>query len=139
MASLFQQTVDDALLNQALQGERAAQAKLFSLFGRPVYTLACRLLVDRQLAEDVLQDTFVEVLRNLGDFAATLPWACGSGASPSIDAWRICARPGGGCAGSCRMRMRRISSLRLNTTGTCWICSARWRSCRRRRGRWLAA
>ncbi|MDE2234580.1 MAG: PDZ domain-containing protein [Gammaproteobacteria bacterium] len=73
MASLFQQTVDDALLKQARRGDSAAQAQLFSLFGRPVYTLARQLLVDSQLAEDILQGTFVEVLRNLRDFRGDAP------------------------------------------------------------------
>lgn len=74
MASLFQQTVDDALLTRARDGEGAAQAELFNLFGRPVYNLARRLLVKPELAEDVLQDTFVEVLRNLAGFRGEAPF-----------------------------------------------------------------
>ncbi|HEX5340132.1 MAG TPA: RNA polymerase sigma factor, partial [Gammaproteobacteria bacterium] len=74
MATPFQQDVDEALLGRARQGEAAAQAELFRLFGRAVYTLARRLLVKPELAEDVLQDTFVEVLRNLSTFRGEAPF-----------------------------------------------------------------
>lgn len=74
MASPFQQTVDDAVLTRARQGEGAAQAELFVMFGSPVYNLARRLLVKPELAEDVLQDTFVEVLRNLAAFRGDAPF-----------------------------------------------------------------
>jgi RNA polymerase sigma factor (sigma-70 family) len=74
MASLFMQAVDDALLTRARQGDGVAQAELFKLFGRPAYNLARRLLVKPELAEDVLQDTFVEVLRNLAAFRGDAPF-----------------------------------------------------------------
>jgi RNA polymerase sigma factor (sigma-70 family) len=74
MASPFQQTVDDALLTRARQGDGVAQAELFKLFGRPAYNLARRLLVKPELAEDALQDTFVEVLRNLSAFRGDAPF-----------------------------------------------------------------
>lgn len=74
MASPFLQTVDDALLSRARQGEAAAQAELFRLFGRPVYSLARRLLVKPELAEDVLQDSFVEVLRSLSGYRGEAPF-----------------------------------------------------------------
>lgn len=74
MASQFQQTVDAALLARAREGEPQAQAELFRLFGRAVYSLARRLLVNPDLAEDVLQDTFVEVLRNLAAFRGEAPF-----------------------------------------------------------------
>ncbi len=73
MPSLFQQTVADSLLANARNGESAAHAELFRLFGQPVYTLARRLLIKPELAEDVLQDTFVEVLRNLSAFRGEAP------------------------------------------------------------------
>ena len=38
------------------------------LFARPIFTLARRMLVSSALAEDVLQETFVEVLCNIGRF-----------------------------------------------------------------------
>ena len=74
MASPFQQSVDVVLLSRARQGEGSAQAELFNLFARPTYNLARRLLVKPELAEDVLQDTFVEVLRNLAEFRGDAPF-----------------------------------------------------------------
>jgi RNA polymerase sigma factor (sigma-70 family) len=73
MPSLFEQTIADSLLASARSGEHAAQAELFQLFGRPVYNLARHLLLKPELAEDVLQDTFVEVLRNLTNFRGDAP------------------------------------------------------------------
>jgi RNA polymerase sigma-70 factor (ECF subfamily) len=74
MASPFQQAVDTALIERARNGEPDAQSALFDLFGRAVYNLARRLLLKPELAEDVLQDTFVEVLRKLGEFRGDAPF-----------------------------------------------------------------
>lgn len=74
MASPFQHSVDTQLLSRARQGDASAQAELFNLFARPAYNLARRLLVKPELAEDVLQDTFVEVLRNLSEFRGDAPF-----------------------------------------------------------------
>jgi RNA polymerase sigma-70 factor (ECF subfamily) len=74
MASPFQQAVDTALIERARNGEPAAQSALFDLFARAVYNLARRLLLKPELAEDVLQDTFVEVLRKLGEFRGDAPF-----------------------------------------------------------------
>lgn len=74
MASPFQQAVEPDLIERARNGEPAAQSALFDLFGRAVYNLARRLLLKPDLAEDVLQDTFVEVLRKLGEFRGDAPF-----------------------------------------------------------------
>lgn len=42
-----------------------AHARLYETFAPMVYTLACRMLASRTHAEDVLQETFVEVIRKL--------------------------------------------------------------------------
>lgn len=62
------QTVDVALLARARKGDRQAHADLYSAFAPAVYTLALRMLVSKPLAEDVLQETFVEVLRKIAGF-----------------------------------------------------------------------
>lgn len=54
-----------ATLARARAGDRAAHAELYTAFAPPVYGLARRLLDDAVLAEDVLQDTFIEVWRSL--------------------------------------------------------------------------
>lgn len=42
-----------------------AHAELYATFAPMVYTLACRMLASRSLGEDVLQETFVEVIRKI--------------------------------------------------------------------------
>ena len=60
--------VDAALLARAQHGDRDAHARLYELFAAPVFTLARRMLVSRALAEDVLQETFVEVIRKVASY-----------------------------------------------------------------------
>jgi len=60
--------VDAAILVRAQHGDRAAHAQIYGLFSGTVFTLARRMLASRALAEDVLQDTFVEVIRNVGRY-----------------------------------------------------------------------
>ena len=64
----FSQTVDDLLLARARKGDSKAVEQLFRLFEVPVYTLSRRLMRSSHDAEDVLQETFVEVIRSLGSF-----------------------------------------------------------------------
>ncbi len=61
-------TVPSEVLERARRGERAAHAELYALLAGPVFTLARRMLASSSLAEDVLQETFVEVLCNIGRF-----------------------------------------------------------------------
>jgi RNA polymerase sigma-70 factor (ECF subfamily) len=60
--------VDAATLARAQHGDRAAHADIYGLFATMVFTLARRMLASRALAEDVLQDTFVEVIRNVSHY-----------------------------------------------------------------------
>ena len=59
---------DAALLSRARRGERQAHAELYEAFAPVVYTLARRMLASATLAEDVLQETFVEVLRKIDGY-----------------------------------------------------------------------
>ncbi|HEU4616480.1 MAG TPA: RNA polymerase sigma factor [Gammaproteobacteria bacterium] len=68
---------DPAVLAQAQDGDRSAHARLYETFAPMVYTLARRILASTALAEDVLQETFVEVLRNVATCRGPLefgPW-----------------------------------------------------------------
>jgi RNA polymerase sigma-70 factor (ECF subfamily) len=56
------------IVDRAKEGDRAAQAELYAVFGGPVFTLARRMLASKALAEDVLQETFVEVICNIDRF-----------------------------------------------------------------------
>jgi RNA polymerase sigma factor (sigma-70 family) len=60
--------VDAATLARAQSGDRAAHAELYELFAGLVFTLARRMLASRAAAEDVLQDTFIEVFRKVGAY-----------------------------------------------------------------------
>ena len=57
--------VEPAIVAGAQRGDSSAQGHLYETFAPMVYTLARRMLVSPALAEDVLQETFVEVLRKL--------------------------------------------------------------------------
>jgi RNA polymerase sigma-70 factor (ECF subfamily) len=60
--------VDSAIVAGAQEGDRAAQARLYEAYSPMVYTLARRMLVSPALAEDVLQETFIEVIRKIESF-----------------------------------------------------------------------
>jgi len=66
--SNFSVTVDDLLVARARKGEDRAIELLYGMFEAPVYTLARRLCRSSHDAEDILQDTFMEVLRSLPAF-----------------------------------------------------------------------
>jgi RNA polymerase sigma factor (sigma-70 family) len=56
------------IVARARRGDRSAHAELYALFARSVFTLARRMLASSTIAEDVLQETFVEVLCKIGGF-----------------------------------------------------------------------
>jgi RNA polymerase sigma factor (sigma-70 family) len=60
--------IDERLLQQARAGDRQAHAALYRAYAPMVYTLAYRMLGAKASAEDVLQDCFVEVIRNAATF-----------------------------------------------------------------------
>jgi RNA polymerase sigma factor (sigma-70 family) len=60
--------VDEILLARAQRGNEAALEALFRHFEAPVYTLARRLTRTPHDAEDVLQETFLEVVRSIKRF-----------------------------------------------------------------------
>jgi RNA polymerase sigma factor (sigma-70 family) len=59
---------DRAMLERARRGDMKAHEVLYRSYGRPVYTLAVRILSDAATAEEVLQDTCIEVIRHLREF-----------------------------------------------------------------------
>lgn len=60
---------NDILLVQAAQhGDKRAFAQLVEKFEQRVYNLARKMMRDPQDAEDVLQETFISVYRNLNNF-----------------------------------------------------------------------
>jgi len=60
---------DDAgLLTRIRSGEPEAMSDLFDRYGTMVYSVALRVLRDASEAEDVMQETFVQVWKNPGAF-----------------------------------------------------------------------
>jgi RNA polymerase sigma-70 factor (ECF subfamily) len=60
---------EDLRLVDALRGgSDRAYEELITRFQQPVYTLALRLLSDQSEASDVVQEVFLKVFRNIGNF-----------------------------------------------------------------------
>src|SRR6266566_7330349 len=60
--------VPDILVARAQSGDLEALEALYRAFETPVYNLALRVLRRPEDAEDVLQDTFLEVVRNIKQY-----------------------------------------------------------------------
>jgi RNA polymerase sigma-70 factor (ECF subfamily) len=67
-ASSGNRSADAELVRRARAGEMAAFEELTSRYERRVYTLALRILRHEHDAEDVTQQTFLNVIEHLGDF-----------------------------------------------------------------------
>lgn len=59
---------DDELVRLASQGDQAAFTELVKNHQHEVYTLAVRMVADRELAHDVAQEAFVRAWRAIGRF-----------------------------------------------------------------------
>ena len=64
----FAVAVDEITIARARAGDEAAMEALFRRFETPVYSLARRLTRSTHDAEDVLQETFLEVVRSIRRF-----------------------------------------------------------------------
>jgi len=60
--------VPDILVARAKSGDEEALEALYRAFETPVYNLARRILRNPEDAEDVLQETFLEVVRSIGSY-----------------------------------------------------------------------
>ncbi|MSR03067.1 MAG: sigma-70 family RNA polymerase sigma factor [Gemmatimonadetes bacterium] len=58
----------EAVLPRLRTGDPEAQEALFRAFEAPVYSVARRICRTTEDAEDVVQDTFIEVFRSIGQF-----------------------------------------------------------------------
>jgi RNA polymerase sigma-70 factor (ECF subfamily) len=59
---------DEAVVALAARSDETALAELYDRFGRAAYGLALRMLRDRSLAEDAVQEGFLAVWRNASRF-----------------------------------------------------------------------
>lgn len=69
----FRQTIDPRLVKRAANGDRSAHAELYRVFGPAVFTLARRLVKRTDVAEEILQDAFLDVLRRIGSYRGEAP------------------------------------------------------------------
>jgi RNA polymerase sigma-70 factor (ECF subfamily) len=60
--------VDDLLVARARRGDLDALEGLYEAFAEPAYTLALRLCRSSEEAEEVLQETFLEIVRSIRSF-----------------------------------------------------------------------
>jgi RNA polymerase sigma-70 factor (ECF subfamily) len=56
------------LIEECRKGNSKAQFRLYNQYSKAMYNLAYRILNNREDAEDILQETFVECFRNIGSF-----------------------------------------------------------------------
>ncbi|MEL7310131.1 MAG: RNA polymerase sigma factor [Pseudomonadota bacterium] len=62
--------IDEVTLRRAQKGDRRAMSEICRRFAPAVLTLCFRITGDRSLADDLTQETFVEVIRGLQHFRA---------------------------------------------------------------------
>lgn len=68
MAQFLQVQVAPELIARARAGEREAHRELYQCLAKPLYTLIRRLVVRPAVAEELLQDVFVELLCGIGAY-----------------------------------------------------------------------
>lgn len=59
---------DEVLIAEVLRGNQAVYAELINRYQRYVYTIALRMVKNREDAEEIAQDCFVKVYQSLGSF-----------------------------------------------------------------------
>lgn len=75
-ASTFQIDLPTALIERVQRGDAAAFELIYRRFERPIYTLALRLLGNREEARDALHDAMLKAFLALGQFRGEAPfWA----------------------------------------------------------------
>jgi len=70
----FFTVVDEHLLARARRGDRNALEEIYRIYVKPVHNLAYRLCGSVEEAEEVAQETFLEVVRSLGSFRGDAPF-----------------------------------------------------------------
>lgn len=60
--------INAPLIEECRKGSRKAQFMLYKQYSKAMYNLAYRMVNNREDAEDMLQETFIECFRNLGSF-----------------------------------------------------------------------
>jgi RNA polymerase sigma factor (sigma-70 family) len=71
MPALHAVEISSEVLGRAKTGDRDAHTYIYKTLSKPVYTLLRRFVVRPAIAEELLQDVFVEILRNLSSYSGT--------------------------------------------------------------------
>ena len=69
MPSLHTVEISAHIITRAQAGDREAQECIYLLLSKPVYTLIRRLIIRPAVAQELLQDVFVEILRNMPSYS----------------------------------------------------------------------
>jgi RNA polymerase sigma-70 factor, ECF subfamily len=89
---------DAKLMQRVAEGDRAAFAKIYDRFSRPLYATAVRILHDSAEAEDILQEVFLTLWEKSPDFnqqrGSAFSWAVTLTRNRSIDRIRMRKRRG---------------------------------------------
>lgn len=59
---------DKDLIADCIAGKRAAQYKLYNQYSKGMYSVCTRMMGDRATAQDVMQDAFVDVFKNIKSY-----------------------------------------------------------------------
>lgn len=65
--------IDPAIIRRAARGEAKAHEIIYRAFSAPVYSIGLRFTRVPAHAEDLLQETFIEVMRSIGRFRGDAP------------------------------------------------------------------
>jgi RNA polymerase sigma-70 factor (ECF subfamily) len=65
--------IDPAIVQRASMGDAKAHEILYRAFAPPVYSICLRFTRVPAHAEDLLQETFIEVMRSIGNFRGEAP------------------------------------------------------------------
>ncbi|MBV1911449.1 MAG: RNA polymerase sigma factor [Kangiellaceae bacterium] len=72
--SPFNMAIEPSVISRAKNGDLSAHEVLFNSFSVAVFNLAYRLTSQREMAEDVLQNTFIKVLDGVESFQSQAPF-----------------------------------------------------------------
>jgi len=64
----YEDQSDKELVELCLEGRQRAARELVSRFERPVFSMICRMVRDRELAEDLAQEAFVRAFNSLDQY-----------------------------------------------------------------------
>lgn len=70
---MIEQLDEKELVRGCIQGDKRYQKMLYDLYGKKMYGVCLRYCNDKDIAKDVMQDAFVKILTNIGQFKFTGP------------------------------------------------------------------